>query len=1188
MKSIYLIVGLVCSLVISAQQLAFPGAEGFGKYAMGGRSGSVYHVTNLNDSGTGSFRTAVSQSNRIVVFDVAGVIKINSGIVVRSNIYIAGQTAPGEGITIYGNRVSFSGANNTICRHMRFRMGVIGDSGKDAMGISNGKDMIFDHVSVSWGRDETFSINWDGKGSEPENITIQNSIVSQGLLLHSAGGLIQTNKGVSLYRNVYIDNSTRNNKVKGVNQYVNNIVYNWKSGAYIMGGDSEGSSYANVVSNYFILGPEEGGRPIGSGNSKFNIYADDNWFDNNLDAVLNGYEIPRSEYGGGPTFKETRFDYPVLPTLSANVLLDSLLPGAGACLPYRDLADYYVVNQLKSLGLEGELISNESTLPIGAPTSWKLWSGTSRIDTDKDGMPDDWEDANGTNKSVNDAMVSAANGYVNIENYINSIDAGWSQAFLRAPLNLSAKSSTSSTITFSWLDYTRDEDGFIIERLVGSDYVEVGRVAKDVDTYTLDGLDAEEEGIFRVYAYTASLISDYAPITAKSRPVEVPVIDPETFVPDLTWKGQVNNTWDKSTQNWVDEAALSSAFLDNSAVLFDNTKVEDQTITVSEEMPIGAMMVNSSNHFIFDGAGYFSGSGSMNKTGKGTLTLGANNTFTGATVIWEGILEASKLANGGFPSSLGSASKYAFNLVMKGGKLDYTGGSVATDREMTLDETGEFSVSSSSATVTMNGTMNGVGGFIKSGAGNLKLKNKVGNKYEGETTVAGGVLSINMNNATRVENVIGASNVVNLAGGTLQTVSGQSSGYEEYDFKIMVPEGKTGGFYPYRNCYIKSKVSGSGILNFTIPYVREYIQGDWSEFTGTVVAKGINSSSDGSQFLLDNTVGIPNAVVELSGNAKIINWATTGSMTFGGLRGARGTYLGCASKNTDGTKMTWTVGGMGTDETFNGIINNDCSADKHYGVTSIVKEGTGVWRLTGSNIYSGTTTVTGGTLIVNGTQSGTGTVTVKDGAKLAGKGRLRGATIVETDGTLEPGDSSISNFFMGRLVLNEGCQVNMDINKIASTQDYITCGGTVKYGGTLNLSVDGTLVDGDEFVLFTGTGHSGNFENIIPAEPGEGLHWEFEDGILRVALGATPTSDTKLNSFNVYPNPITSNVHIQLNENYTDVRLKVLNLNGSVLVQKSFSDKELNLDMSALPKGIYLFYLEGNGVSFRIEKVVKE
>ena len=221
-KLILSVFAFTLSAAASAQQLAFPGAEGFGRFATGGRGGKVYHVTNLNDTGSGSFRDAVSSPNRIVVFDVAGVIRLKSRVSVSKNIYIAGQTAPGEGITLYGNGLSFSGASNSICRYLRVRMGVVGDSGADALGIANGENIIFDHCSVAWGRDETFSIS----GESAKNITIQNSIISQGLLGHSAGGLVQTDGGVTIYRTLYMNNDTRNPKFKGRHQYVNNITYN--------------------------------------------------------------------------------------------------------------------------------------------------------------------------------------------------------------------------------------------------------------------------------------------------------------------------------------------------------------------------------------------------------------------------------------------------------------------------------------------------------------------------------------------------------------------------------------------------------------------------------------------------------------------------------------------------------------------------------------------------------------------------------------------------------------------------------------------------------------------------------------------------------------------------------------------------------------------------------------------------
>ncbi|KAG8743530.1 hypothetical protein FRC12_015042 [Ceratobasidium sp. 428] len=205
MRSLLSLALAACAIPSTFGLLAFPGAEGFGANALGGRGGSVYIVTNLNDSGSGSFRDAVSQPNRIVVFAVGGVIKITSRVVVSDHVTIAGQTAPGGGITIYGNGLSYSNAHHTITRYIRFRMGKGGDSGKDGITIADGHDMIFDHISVSWGRDETFSINGD-----VSNITISDSIIAQGLETHSCGGLMQTDTGgISIIRSLYIDNKTR-------------------------------------------------------------------------------------------------------------------------------------------------------------------------------------------------------------------------------------------------------------------------------------------------------------------------------------------------------------------------------------------------------------------------------------------------------------------------------------------------------------------------------------------------------------------------------------------------------------------------------------------------------------------------------------------------------------------------------------------------------------------------------------------------------------------------------------------------------------------------------------------------------------------------------------------------------------------------------------------------------------------
>ncbi|KAF9013974.1 polysaccharide lyase family 1 protein [Cyathus striatus] len=403
-------------LVPALALLAFPGAEGFGAESIGGRGGSVYIVTNLNDSGSGSFRDAVSESNRIVTFAVGGVIDIDSRVVVSSHVTIAGQTAPGQGITVYGNGVSYSGASNTITRYIRYRMGTGGDSGKDAITIANGANMIFDHVSVSWGRDETFSINGD-----VSNITISDSIIAQGLETHSCGGLIQTDGGVSIIRSLYIDNKTRNPKVKGVNEFVNNIVYNWGAGGGYIAGDSEGPSEANILNNVFISGPSTSTHPFTRGNANFHAYVSNNYYDPDQDGSLNGWILSATtDNYSDIDFQVDKYNYPTVKTLlNPTDALAKVIASAGASKT-RDHVDNYLINtELKSYGKVGVLISDPSVSPMNG--AGPVSGGTAPVDTDNDGIPDSYEAAHGTNPNVNDSSNLASNGYANIENYVNSL-----------------------------------------------------------------------------------------------------------------------------------------------------------------------------------------------------------------------------------------------------------------------------------------------------------------------------------------------------------------------------------------------------------------------------------------------------------------------------------------------------------------------------------------------------------------------------------------------------------------------------------------------------------------------------------------------------------------------------------------------------------------------------------------------
>ncbi|MDD3320494.1 MAG: T9SS type A sorting domain-containing protein [Paludibacter sp.] len=567
MKKIFLVIvfAIFCVVNIQAQVIAFPGAEGFGKFSKGARastSPTIYHVTNLNDNGTGSLRDAVSQPNRIVVFDVAGVIKITSRLIFSGNITVAGQTAPGDGITVYGNGVSFSGAKDVIVRYMRFRMGLKGDSGKDAAGIANGTDMIFDHCSITWGLDETFSISWDSKGSEPGNITIQNSIIGQGIMIHSAGGLIQTNGGVTLYKDLYIDNKTRNPKVKGLNQYVNNVVYNWGSGGGYILGDTEGSSWADIENNYFIKGPSTGGTDaFVRANQYFQIHQANNYIDYSTDGVLNGVLAVPDDFGPG-TFVADNNSFIGSPKLHPEIsnLLTAenaykwIVDSVGPVIPRRDEVDKYVVSELTSLGTTGALINGEADLNL-TNTVGNVFSAIQQPDADNDGIPDEWENGNGLNKNnTSDALTLNENGYLNIELYINSITSG--KPFVKYPTLLGLKGIDTNFILLKWLNNAENSTEIVLEKSTNNtDFAEVTRLEPELSQYKIENLDPTTTYYFRLKTINESMESLYSDsFKATTLGVAAPPAVCTDPVPvdksDISAYTQVQLQWSNVTGNW--------------------------------------------------------------------------------------------------------------------------------------------------------------------------------------------------------------------------------------------------------------------------------------------------------------------------------------------------------------------------------------------------------------------------------------------------------------------------------------------------------------------------------------------------------------------------------------------------------------------------------------------------------------
>ncbi|MDR1023536.1 MAG: hypothetical protein LBL94_09755 [Prevotellaceae bacterium] len=521
----FTVLALACG-ALQAQLPAFPEAEGFGRYALGARgvaNPAVYHVTNLNDAGQGSLRDAVSQPGRIVVFDTCGVIRIKERIIFSGNSYVAGHTAPGDGITIYGNGISVSGANNIIIRYLRVNMGAGGQSGKDAVALANGENMCFDHLSVAWGRDENFSVNWDGKGTLPSNITIQNSIIAQGLVSHSAGGLIQTEVGVSIIGCLYIDNNTRNPKVKGLNQFINNVVYNWGGAQGYILADSDGPSWGWMEGNYFISGPKSSALPFQRARENFQLYTggNNNLVDGNRDGVLNGAPTTDEHYanshgGSPPTIVASLDDFSAdncgtcaaipkpHPPLAGGMLtpgeaLAKVIASAGASLPARAALDNLLIGELTSYGAKGAHISNESQNGIYDVVG-AVSVGAKADDSDNDGIPDAWEDGNGLNKNnPDDAVQAAPNGYLNIENYLNSITAPTGKPYLRRAFGLKMVNRAKRSVDLAWENQEPAADALALQiSSDGASFADLAALSAGATEYAVAGLDEETFYSFRV------------------------------------------------------------------------------------------------------------------------------------------------------------------------------------------------------------------------------------------------------------------------------------------------------------------------------------------------------------------------------------------------------------------------------------------------------------------------------------------------------------------------------------------------------------------------------------------------------------------------------------------------------------------------------------------------------------------
>jgi pectate lyase len=333
---------------------AFPGAEGFGCFATGGKGGEKVHVTNLDDSGAGSFREAVSRPGRVVEFDVGGTIRLTANVAVNSRTTLAGETAPGEGITLLGRSVSFSGQSNVLVRYLRFREGINGDRGKCSVNIAGGSNMIFDHCSIEWGR-------WDclGVTQGSHDITFQYCIIGEGIDPQRFGSLTDSATNITYTHNLWINNQSRNPKAKGRIQYINNVVYNWGV-CGLVGGHSAADHFLHMVGNYFIAGPNSSAHFAGEFTGTDHVFQKDNFVDLDRDGRLNGRQVVPEDFGKGEQAATLTTNATVRSVTSvtvepAHIALSNVLAEAG-CSLHRDAVDARLIQEASSFGTRGRIV----------------------------------------------------------------------------------------------------------------------------------------------------------------------------------------------------------------------------------------------------------------------------------------------------------------------------------------------------------------------------------------------------------------------------------------------------------------------------------------------------------------------------------------------------------------------------------------------------------------------------------------------------------------------------------------------------------------------------------------------------------------------------------------------------------------------------------------------------------------
>lgn len=814
----------------SAQTPAFPGALGFGAHATGGRGGTVYHVTTLADSGTGSFRDAVSHSGRIIVFDVGGYITLKSAVSCAGNLTIAGQTAPGGGIGFRGGEISFASRNNIICRHIRVLPGSeTASEGDDCLSLYRATNVICDHVSLEFGPYN----NIDGVSDDWQNypvtaVTFQNCIIADPSDYVAADPTVGQQFGAhtecvggtwSWFCNVFANSHNRNPLAKINTVFVNNVDYNCSAGYTT---HTSTSFNHDIVNNYFIAGPASTSSsdfPWYQVDDYQSIYYSGNLYDGDRNGTLNGsLTTPYWYQGGTGTILTAPWSSVTtnVPVFSAATAYRVAVSRAGA-LPFSQV-DNLVISQLKTLGSgttgtgagttgpDGGLYGSQIDTGLGNNGYGTINGGVAPIDSDGDGMPDYWEKAVGLNpNSSSDAMTIGADGYANIERYLNWLADPHVLTDTNAPVDVDLWQYTGGFTNASPI-YTVTALSNGVVALTG------GHIAHFAPAADFSGLGSFQ---FTVAANDGSRYTNTVNV------LMTPITAPE----NLIWVGDgVVNVWTNGGPADWSNGTNSVAFASGDNVTFDDTGSNTPAINLGGAISAGTVYVIADNQdYTFAGSGYLSSGTALFKTGAGRLMLDTANTFTGGTLINEGVVQIGDgvAFNGGLsgnvtnndtliyatPGTLASsvsiagsgtvaktgagaltlsgAESYTGTTAVAGGSLTFSGSIPPSD----ITNNGALTLAPSASQIYRN-AISGAGAVTTSGSGVLTLSGA--NTFAGNLTNNTGFLVLSNSSAAGSGTVVYNGGFVVVANGITVTNTFYVPGSSASDLNMMTTNAGTG------------------------------------------------------------------------------------------------------------------------------------------------------------------------------------------------------------------------------------------------------------------------------------------------------------------------------------------------------------------------------------------------------------